>query len=95
MEWIDYRTLPPAAGGYSELFFDYVYDYEKVRQFFPTNFRENDSFESVIKGVDAAKVDRRTLEEVLTADNLAATYGVPVRIARLAGRRRAPELNPG
>jgi bacillithiol biosynthesis cysteine-adding enzyme BshC len=69
MEWIDYRTLPPAAGGFSELFFDYVYDYEKVRQFFPTNFRENDSFESVMKGIDGAHVDRRTLEEVLTEQN--------------------------
>jgi bacillithiol synthase len=69
MEWIDYRMLPPSAGGFSELFFDYVYDYEQVRPFFPTNFRENESFESVIKRIDAAKIDRRTLQEVLTEQN--------------------------
>jgi uncharacterized protein YllA (UPF0747 family) len=40
-----------------------------VRQFFPSNFRENDSFESVIKGIDGGHVDRRTLGEVLTEQN--------------------------
>jgi bacillithiol biosynthesis cysteine-adding enzyme BshC len=69
MEWIDYRTLPPTAGGFSDLFFDYVYDYEQVRPFFPTNFRENASFESVINGIDGAKIDRRTLQEVLAEQN--------------------------
>jgi bacillithiol biosynthesis cysteine-adding enzyme BshC len=69
MEWIDYRTLPPAAGGFSDLFFDYVYDYEQVRPFFPTNFRENASFESVINAIDASKIDRRTLQEVLAEQN--------------------------
>ena len=32
MQWIDYRQLPPAAGGFSELFFDYVNDFfESIR----------------------------------------------------------------
>jgi bacillithiol biosynthesis cysteine-adding enzyme BshC len=69
MEWLDYRQLPPTAGGFSELFFDYVYDYERVRPFFPTNFRENTSFESVISKIDAAKTDRSVLQEVLTEQN--------------------------
>lgn len=69
MEWLDFRQLPPAAGGYSELFFDYLYDFERVREFFPSNFRENASFESVMNGIDASGRDRSVLQKVLTEQN--------------------------
>jgi bacillithiol biosynthesis cysteine-adding enzyme BshC len=69
MEWLDFRQLPPAAGGFSELFFDYLYDFERVREFFPANFRENASFETVMNGIDAAGRDRSVLQKVLTEQN--------------------------
>jgi len=69
MEWLDYRQLPAAAGGFSDLFFDYLYDFEKVRAFFPSDFRETSSFESVISSIDAAAKDRSILHTVLAAQN--------------------------
>jgi bacillithiol synthase len=69
MDWLDYRQLPPAAGGYSELFFDYLYDFDRVREFFPSNFRENSSFESVINRIDGAGTDRSVLQQVLGEQN--------------------------
>jgi bacillithiol biosynthesis cysteine-adding enzyme BshC len=49
MNWIDFRELPPSAGGFSDLFLDYVYDYQRVRQFFRTDFRENAAYETLLK----------------------------------------------
>jgi bacillithiol biosynthesis cysteine-adding enzyme BshC len=73
MEWIDYRQLPLSSGGYSELFYDYVYDFKQVEQFFPHNFRDGQSFAKVMQAVDDHHVDRQTLREVLTEQNTA--YG--------------------
>ncbi len=69
MEWLDYRQLPPAAGGFSDLFFDYLYDYDNVSSFFPSNFREDTSFESVMGKIDARNTDRSVLVEVLASQN--------------------------
>jgi bacillithiol biosynthesis cysteine-adding enzyme BshC len=69
MEWLDYRQLPAAAGGFSDLFLDYLYDFEKVRAFFPSDFRETSSFETVISRIDAAATDRSVLHDVLAAQN--------------------------
>ncbi|HMK39490.1 MAG TPA: bacillithiol biosynthesis BshC, partial [Bacteroidota bacterium] len=88
MEWLDYRQLPPAAGGFSELFYDYLYEYDKVRQYFPSDFRENESFESVMKGIDDARIDRTLLQQVLAAQN--STGGESARTTenvRLLGKK--------
>ena len=69
MEWLDYRQIPATAGGYSELFFDYLYEFDAVRSFFPSNFRENDSYDRVMKGIDQRQPDRTTLAEVLREQN--------------------------
>ena len=77
MEWLDYRQIPPAAGGYSDLFYNYIDRYDSVAQFFPGNFRENDSFEAVMKSLDDAKRDRALLAEVMTDQNRA--FGASAR----------------
>ncbi|MFN0158229.1 MAG: bacillithiol biosynthesis cysteine-adding enzyme BshC [Bacteroidota bacterium] len=69
MDWIDFRQLPPSAGGFSELFYDFVYDYDEVKQFFPGNFRDTAAFESVMKAIDAKALDRATLVTVLDEQN--------------------------
>jgi bacillithiol synthase len=74
-DWIDYRELPAAAGGFSQLFFDYLYDYQKVQKYYRQNFRESHSFESVIKAIDTRPLDRATLTRVLTEQNTA--FGSP------------------
>ncbi len=75
MEWIDYRQLPPASGGFSELFFNYVYDYDEVGRFYPANFRDNHGYEQVLKQIDARPIDRNTLVTVMLEQN--RSYGVP------------------
>lgn len=77
MEWLDYRQIPPAAGGYSELFYDYIDRFDAVQQFFPGNFREHASFESVMKVLDRNRHDRATLVGVLKEQNTA--LGAPAR----------------
>ena len=89
MDWLDYRQLPPSAGGFSELFFDYLYNYDRVRQFFPTNFRENSSYESVINRIDGANIDRGVLQAVLAEQNStgseSARTGENIRLLGRAG----------
>lgn len=73
MEWIDYRQLPASAGGFSQLFFDYLYDFEEVRAFFPSNFRLNASYEQLIHLLEHRNLDRDTLISVLREQN--TTFG--------------------
>jgi bacillithiol biosynthesis cysteine-adding enzyme BshC len=75
MQWIDYRQLPPSAGGFSELFFDYLYDFEEVRKFFPSNFRETHAFDAVLDSPAALSSNRATLIEVMREQNTAFGSG--------------------
>ena len=69
MDWIDFRAIPPAAGGFSELFVDYLYDFPRVRAFYPADFRDLAGYASVMKAIDAKNVDRAALAEVLLEQN--------------------------
>jgi bacillithiol biosynthesis cysteine-adding enzyme BshC len=69
MNWIEYRQLPATAGGYSELFLDYLTNYETVRGFFPTNFRDDAALEKVMQRVGARTLDRKTLIDILLEQN--------------------------
>jgi bacillithiol synthase len=79
MQWIDYRSIPPSAGGFSELFFDYLYEFEEVERFFPSNFRETHAFDGMLHGSG----DRATLVEVLTDQNR-AFGGSPATMENIA-----------
>jgi len=68
-EWIDYRQLPVTPGGYSQLFFDYIYDFQEVRQFYPHNFRDSHAIESVQKTVAERTLDRTALVRILNRQN--------------------------
>ncbi len=70
MQWIDYRQLPPASGGFSELFFDYLYDFDEVRKFFPSNFRESHAFDGMLEETGPSLAARSVLTEALTEQNL-------------------------
>lgn len=69
MNWIDYRQLPPSSGGFSQLFFDYMYEFDEVKKFFTYNFRENSSYDDIIKRLSKRPVDRATLTKVLREQN--------------------------
>jgi bacillithiol biosynthesis cysteine-adding enzyme BshC len=98
MQWIDYRQLPPSAGGFSELFFDYLYDFEEVRKFFPSNFRETHAFDGVLDAPASLSSNRATLIEVLREQNTAfgsgqrameniALLGNPATLAVVTGQQ--------
>ncbi|MER3523159.1 MAG: bacillithiol biosynthesis cysteine-adding enzyme BshC [Ignavibacteria bacterium] len=69
MDCIDYRQLPASAGGFSQLFLDYVYNFDAVRQYFTHNFRGNAPYEAMIATAAARPLDRGTLTRVLREQN--------------------------
>lgn len=69
MDWIDYRQLPLSAGGFSQLFFDYLYNFDEVKNFFTYNFRENSSFDTIVQRLNKRSYDRLTLAKVLREQN--------------------------
>lgn len=77
MDWIDYRQLPAGAGGFSQLFFDYVYDFNEVRNYFPSNFRENNAYDGVLNAIERKSFNRATLVKVLREQNTG--YGASQR----------------
>jgi bacillithiol biosynthesis cysteine-adding enzyme BshC len=71
MDWIDYRQLPPAAGGFSQLFFDYVYSFNEVKAFYTYNFRDNASYDELLARLARRNHNRATLTRVLKEQNSA------------------------
>ena len=69
MSWIDYTQLPPSVGGYSSLFFDFLANADGARPFYRLNFRENSSFESVLREQQEQARDRAALTTVLRDQN--------------------------
>lgn len=74
-EWIDYRQIPVSAGGFSELFFDYVYEFTEVHKFYRYDFRNSHSYQTILEKLTGQPVDRATLTRVLTDQN--TLFGSP------------------
>jgi bacillithiol synthase len=73
MEWIPYRQLPSATGGYSDLFFDFLANDPRVRPFYPRHFLDGNAVPEIIEAHRRRPRDRRTLTRVLREQN--ARYG--------------------
>jgi bacillithiol synthase len=69
VEWLDYRQLPPESGGFSELFFDLLYEFKEVERFFPYNFRDPHAFQSMMSQIDGRSYNRLLLVKVLEEQN--------------------------
>lgn len=69
MDLLDYRKLPPSAGGFSDLYFDYLYDFRSVSGFFSRNFRDSTAYGQVIQAIDLDQSHRDTLADVLEEQN--------------------------
>lgn len=69
MTWIEYTQLPPPAGGYSDLFFDFLENSPDVRPFYRLNFRENSAYEHIIREQQERVRDRAVLTAVLREQN--------------------------
>ncbi len=71
VEWLDFRQLPPESGGFSELFFDYMYEFKEVERFFTHNFRDPQAIHTMMASIDKQSHDRTTLVKVLEEQNKA------------------------
>jgi bacillithiol biosynthesis cysteine-adding enzyme BshC len=69
MDFLDYRSLPATAGGFSDLFLDYVLNYRKVAQFFPGDFQDPSALEAAIAVASGGDRDRDALADVLEEQN--------------------------
>ena len=72
--WTDYRQLPPSAG-FSQLFFDYLYEYDEVRDFFPSHFRDPGAYRRTIEAISGKRPDRERLTRILERQNSAFGMG--------------------
>lgn len=73
MSWIDFREISNNVGGFSSLFHDYVYDFEKVREFYNGDFRSSEDFQAIMGATKARLRDRNRLANVLRRQN--QSYG--------------------
>jgi bacillithiol biosynthesis cysteine-adding enzyme BshC len=87
MDVLDYRRLPASAGGYSDLFYDYLADYRKVAPYFAGNFREGADFEKVAQSIHMSSFARDAVADILEEQNRA--FGAtPKSFANIALLRR-------
>lgn len=80
---IDFSDLPPSAGGVSDLYRDYIGDFQKVRQYFPSDFRIHPHFGGVTEKRTALPEGRSIMLEVLREQNRA--FGSPEAAFRNIG----------
>ena len=69
MELVDYRAIAPSAGGFSDLFFDYLANAPSTRPYFGHHFSSADGFEKTMHAVSAAPRDRTALVAILEEQN--------------------------
>ena len=65
MKYIDYRDLPCQTN----LFLDYVYDFEKVAQFYTCNFRSDNDLLNYLETYNVDRINRSDLCEALISQN--------------------------
>jgi bacillithiol biosynthesis cysteine-adding enzyme BshC len=65
MKYIDYRDLPQQTN----LFLDYIYDYEKVSKYYNGNFRSNEDIFNAIETASTRNINRPALVEILLHQN--------------------------
>jgi bacillithiol biosynthesis cysteine-adding enzyme BshC len=75
MDVLDYRKIPASAGGFSDLFYRYLNDYQSVAEFFPWNFRDIASYGKVLQAVSLDVSHREVLAGVLQEQNQAFGSG--------------------
>lgn len=61
--FVNFREVP----GFSDLFLDYVYDFEKVKPIYQKDFRDTDSYQQHFENViDKYSTDRAKLQSIIT-----------------------------
>ncbi|HAV23831.1 MAG: bacillithiol biosynthesis cysteine-adding enzyme BshC [Ignavibacteria bacterium GWA2_55_11] len=76
MQSIDFNDFTSSDLGLSRLFLDYLTDHQRVRSFFPRNFRNSKDWESTLRDVSSRSLDRSALVQVLSQQNRNFQCGV-------------------
>lgn len=69
MNWIEFSRLPSAAGGYSDLFLDFMAGAPPAKPFYPLSFRENTGFEAILHAQQGFARERQLISEILREQN--------------------------
>src|SRR5713101_5867860 len=69
MPFINFRNLPTSAGGLSKLFNDYLYDFPKVKQFYPSDFHALENIRPHFEKTQKSAQHRSVLVEILKEQN--------------------------
>jgi bacillithiol synthase len=69
--WIEFAELPPAAGGFSRLFLDYLENSPDAVPFYRHHFRNPGAYHEVMDRITAHPPDRKTVCDVLREQNRA------------------------
>jgi bacillithiol biosynthesis cysteine-adding enzyme BshC len=67
--WLDYRALPPDAGGFTDLFLAYLENSPAAESFFVRLLRDPHVYETVMEEIALHPPDRQTLATVLRTQN--------------------------
>lgn len=69
MNWIDYKDLPTNGTAFSNLFLDYVGDFDRVKKFYTWNFRDPDHWSAALGLAAKRTLPRSEVARVLSVQN--------------------------
>ena len=69
MNWISYNELQTDETGISRLYVDYIENYQRVKDYFSGNFREESHWRSRLDAIVQHTIDRSSLVQVLLNQN--------------------------
>ncbi|HWP81310.1 MAG TPA: bacillithiol biosynthesis cysteine-adding enzyme BshC [Bacteroidota bacterium] len=69
MSYIEFRDLPTGDSGFSQLFIDYVTDYENVKKFYSGNFRRKEDWKDKLEAVSRMPRNRSAITQILSVQN--------------------------
>ncbi len=66
---INYSALPQSTGGFTSLFVDYMYDFQKVQRYFETDFRPLENIATRAGEIGTRYLHREAVTSILTEQN--------------------------
>jgi bacillithiol biosynthesis cysteine-adding enzyme BshC len=67
--WLDFRDLSITGNAFSKLFLDYVNDFQRVHQFYGSNFRNEADWTTLFRQLESRHLKRTNLVQILTNQN--------------------------
>jgi bacillithiol biosynthesis cysteine-adding enzyme BshC len=69
MTFLDFSDLPSNESSFSNLFLDYVQEYEKVGEYYGGNYRDDRAWRDALERTCRREIDRSTLAQILITQN--------------------------